>query len=76
MSWETDLDRWLTEPPEYPDIVAKHCEHCGQELFAGDEAVQYTVNGTYYCDEACLIAELRDNRDVVTDVLEPPDESW
>ena len=47
-NWELALDRWLTTPPEEPDLVF-FCEHC-KEPFEVDDKV-YHIEGECLCEE-------------------------
>ena len=49
-SWEADLDRYLTTPPEdeLPESRIKCCE-CGEELYPGDYV--YKIEGDYLCED-------------------------
>jgi hypothetical protein len=65
--WESDLDRWLTTPPE-PKVVGK-CAHCDAELYANCGYVHDRNENEWYCDTDCFVAKLREADDLVTDTI-------
>lgn len=61
-------DDWKTMPPE-PKVV-DYCGACGADLYEGCEYTCDRNNGDYYCDDNCLLDQLRKHGDVVTEEIE------
>lgn len=48
----TSFDYKLEEAPRYP---VAYCEHCGEELYTGDEAVTVEdYRNTLFCSRDCM----------------------
>ena len=62
-----DYDTWKTTPPE-PDIVGK-CAYCDAELYAKCEYVQYRNDDEWFCDDDCFVKKLREEGELVTEVI-------
>lgn len=74
MSWENDLDRWLTTPPEPEEIPVKECYICNDTLYHLDEVLYDSRIGEHFCDKECfkryLFKYFNDEADEFIDLLE------
>lgn len=56
MSWEHELDHYLTNPPEDDEKPVCRCCDCDTEIYEGDD--YYEIDGNAYC-ETCMVDNFR-----------------
>lgn len=45
----------LTETPE---IIVDTCANCGNEIFKGDDVLQFPSTEHYFCDSVCVYQKM------------------
>jgi hypothetical protein len=69
-SWERDLDRYLTTPPEPEERHCGYCEHCEGDIFEGEE-IYKTSEGLVH--EECFMEYAKEELDASWDIAEAPE---
>lgn len=64
-SWQRDLDKWLTTPPEEPESKF-YCDHCGEPMFP--EEKYYKIEDENLCPD-CARTWLDDQWHFVTEEM-------
>ena len=65
MSFESDLDRWITDVPE--PIVKCECKWCQYEIYEG--CAYYEYQGFYFDTVQCLAEYLSEHDELIWDEI-------